>query len=293
MSFLSKIIECDIIVPMNFKQLNRKFLIKVLAITFGWLFFVLVVLSSQIYRNVNNGVYSFTNQFKNFFVTNPLQNIFDFFGDFTKMRNVYQENESLRRSLTEVEQLQARVIELQQDNLRLQHQLEIGSTYAQLTVIPARTLEKKVALNNHTLLINQGEDDGVSLHMAVIDQHGLIGKITEVGKDFSIVSLLTDPLSTNQFGVKIQLEDNKTIEAILVSYQASSNKYEVKLLEPSTQVKIDDKVITSGLGEIIPSGILIGKVSKVEESLSSKSVTILVDPITDFNHLEYVSVLSK
>lgn len=277
------------------KQRNqlKNFLLKISAIVLSWVIFLLVLQPSSTYQSVNRQFYTPFNYLQYLFTTNPVKVLSSFVQDFNHLKSVQQENQQLRINLFEVSQLQAKVVELQQDNLRLQQQLDLTETLTQTKIINANTISKEIELHNQLLIINKGESQGISLHMAVVDHNGLIGKIVETTPNTATVALLTNAQLKNQFALKVQISSSETVEAILDSYDPNTNQYLVNLLDSSSIVKVGDKVVTSGLGSIVPSGILVGEVGQIHNSPATLSVVLRVTPASDFSHLEYVSVISK
>ena len=58
-------------------------------------------------------------------------------------------------------------------------------------------------------------------------------------------------------------------------------------------VNIGDRVYTSGLGGIFPSGILIGTVSEITTDSYDLAKVIKVKPSADFSDINYVSILKR
>ena len=61
----------------------------------------------------------------------------------------------------------------------------------------------------------------------------------------------------------------------------------------SSDVLIDDIVVTSGLGGIFPKGLPIGKISRIGEGLGELFIDIDITPAVDFSKLEEVLVILK
>jgi rod shape-determining protein MreC len=60
---------------------------------------------------------------------------------------------------------------------------------------------------------------------------------------------------------------------------------------PDADVQPGDTVISSGLGSVVPKGILVGEVKNVFEDPDKFSLSLEVDPFVDFGRLEEVFVL--
>ena len=107
--------------------------------------------------------------------------------------------------------------------------------------------------------------------MAVVGSNGLIGKIIEVGSNYSIVSLITGNSLNNRTSVSIS--DNNYY-GILSGYDTCSGNLIVETVSKNSDIKIGDKVYTNGLGGIIPEGIYIGEVINIEKDNLDLSIVL-------------------
>ena len=135
-----------------------------------------------------------------------------------------------------------------------------------------------------SITINKGKKDGIKKNMAVIDSEGLIGKISEVGNNYSVVSLLTN--SNNKVAVNIN-----DYYGILDGYE--SGYLIVRNIVKDNDIKIGDKVYTNGLGGIYPSGIYIGDVSEIIDDDLELSKVLKLKLNNNYNRIKYVNVIRK
>jgi len=135
-----------------------------------------------------------------------------------------------------------------------------------------------------SITINKGKKDGIKKNMAVIDSEGLIGKISEVGNNYSVVSLLTN--SNNKVAVNIN-----NYYGILDGYE--SGYLIVRNIVKDNDIKIGDKVYTNGLGGIYPSGIYIGDVSEIIDDDLELSKVLKLKLNNNYNRIKYVNVIRK
>ncbi len=106
------------------------------------------------------------------------------------------------------------------------------------------------------LTINVGSKQGIKPDMAVIAPEGLAGVIETVEEKTSQVLLLSSP------SVKV----GAMVARPAPSYGITSGlKFDALTMEVpgSAPVEVDDKVLTSGLSDVIPGGIVIGVVTDV------------------------------
>ena len=140
------------------------------------------------------------------------------------------------------------------------------------------------------LTINKGKKDNIKKNMAVIDNNGLIGKIIEVGDNYSIVSLVTSNLDNNKTSVSI---GNNNYFGILSGYNKNTRTLIVDTVSKNSNIKIGDKVYTNGLGKIIPEGICIGEVIDIKLDELELSKVLSIKTSINYDDIKYVGVISK
>ena len=136
------------------------------------------------------------------------------------------------------------------------------------------------------ILINKGEKDGIDLKSAVIlSDNFLIGQVIETGDSFSKVRLITD----NNSRINVVLRDLKA-QGIL---EMENGNLVVKFIPQGENIEKGQMVFTSGLAEVFPSGILIGRISGVISSDASISQKAEIELAADFKYLNRVFVILK
>ena len=199
---------------------------------------------------------------------------------------IKRENDGLR---SEVEDLREQIIKarLERDELE-----ELRSLSYALNYVPEEDNYRHVAANIisknpgnwfDTFVIDIGEENGVKLDSIVVSSNGLVGRVFEVGGNWSKVISIID----NNSSVSFQIMRNKNFKGIItgsVSYELSGY-----LFDPLAEVIVGDKLLTSGLG-IYPPGILIGEVIEVSRTTDQLLKTVTVEPSVNFKRLNKVLV---
>ncbi|RRN76777.1 rod shape-determining protein MreC [Pseudoxanthomonas sp. SGD-10] len=158
----------------------------------------------------------------------------------------------------------------------------------QYEYIKADVINKSVTARNNYLTINKGAVHGIKKGMGVIGPSGVVGIVWNVSQDFaSIQSILHEDTritsaieNTTYFGPLLWDGENPK----LVTLTDIPNQLHVK---PGT------KVITSGLGEIFPKGILIGHIVKSGVKGGGNFLDISVKISTDFYALQHVYIIKN
>lgn len=209
----------------------------------------------------------------------------------TDLFKTYQENERLNQR---VDDLAATKVELQtvrKENEALKNQLELGKTLTDYQVVNATVVSRSPNNWQSELIINQGAKAGIKKDMAVMGGGSLIGRVSEVDTTNAKVELLSDNSQTNnRFAIRITNKDNETVDGIITKFNQTKNLIEMKNVTSNTKIKKGDKVATSGLGGVTPSGLYIGEVDSIEDDDYGLTKTVYIKPAADFNNVPVVSV---
>ena len=205
---------------------------------------------------------------------------------------------SLRREYAELsgriaryEQLERTSAEIRQENNRLREQLGFsqGLRYQH---IPAELIGRDPDNLFSAFVINKGTYAGVAVDMPVIAYQngiqGLVGKIVYAGAFESLVMPLYDASC---------FVSSRLMESRYEGIVKGQGTLEIPLLmrfirkRARDEINIGDMVVSSGLGGVYPSGINIGRVSRINYQENEISMEVELEPSIDFSRLEYVFVI--
>ena len=201
-----------------------------------------------------------------------------------------QTNEELRRRIAELEELEREYQDAIREKERLENLLGLAEERPELTYEDAQVTRRTSSNWESNLTISKGSGDGVALNDCVIDQYGnLVGVVTEVGSNWALVSTVLDP--DVELGGRVARTDD---EAILEGDFALMFEGLLKLsyLPEDTQLVSGDQVITSGLGEVFPEGLVVGNVTGLFTEADGISRYAQVEPAADLDSVRYVYVIT-
>ncbi|MBP1890478.1 rod shape-determining protein MreC [Clostridium moniliforme] len=138
-------------------------------------------------------------------------------------------------------------------------------------------------------IVDKGKNDGIEKGMIVIAANGLVGQVTSVASNWSIIkSILNENVA-----VSVKVDSTKENTGILRGYRESdgTSVCKVENLPMDSNIKVGDTIVTSGLGQIYPKDIMIGKVESVEEDKVNVMKNAVVKPNVDFNKLEELFIV--
>lgn len=195
-----------------------------------------------------------------------------------------RENEQLFKKNQELLAENARLRDVKSENNLLREQLGL---------IPKNkyNLESAIIIgqdfvgSENWVVIDKGEKDDVKKDMPVIVSNGiLIGKIEEVFPRTSKVSLITNPQSSLNAVV------SETEARGIVKGEFGLGLLFNMVLQTDV-IKAGDEVITSGIGENMPRGLLIGKIQNIQISNDGLFQKASVIPYAKFSKLRLVFVI--
>lgn len=138
--------------------------------------------------------------------------------------------------------------------------------------------------------INAGSAVGVSAGDPVVTADGLVGIVEEVGLTYSKVRTVLHPDLKASASISRTDESGYTGGSLTL---AEEGLLRINYLERSSSVVSGDFVVTSGLGGVFPSGLLIGRVTAVSPDSDGMTLYGLVQPFVDIPNLKRVMVITS
>ncbi len=217
----------------------------------------------------------------------PVRDLFGWFSDTLHAKG--QRNELLKQN----EQLRRELV-AEQAEKRNYHQLASLVHLDQLGVsdyhpVTATVVGKNPELWYQTVNIDKGESAGIRVNDPVINAEGLVGRVATVVPDGAQVDLITD----SSMGVSARIGAN-TATGLLQPKVGEPNDLLLQYLPANYRPNPGEYVVTSGTvsneESLYPPGILIGRVTSVNEESAYESVN--VQPIANLHNLDIVQVLT-
>lgn len=230
----------------------------------------------------------------------PMQKGLDYVGESISINS--DDTKTKEQLIAENEQLQEQIDELstQLTNTRLQQSeldtlrelYDLDQTYADYKTTGAHVIGKGTSNWFNTFTIDKGSKDGIKVDMNVIAGSGLVGIVTDVGKNYAVVRAIIDDTS-NVSGMILSNNDNCIVSGNLKS-MTESNMITFSNLEDSEhKVSTGDSVVTSNISDKYLPGLLIGYVTDITEDNNNLTKSGEITPVVDFKHLQDVLVITQ
>ncbi|MBC8282983.1 MAG: rod shape-determining protein MreC [Nitrospinae bacterium] len=220
--------------------------------------------------------------FQNLF-TQSVQSVSDGINHYFDLVNVSKENDRLK---SEVERL---INEKNEFIERISRQKRIAGLMSyqedrKKDSLVASVIGRDATQWSKVVFINKGTRDGVKTHLAVVTNSGVIGQIIHAGLTTSKVLLTIDSRSAVD-----ALFQASRVSGVVVG--TGEEECQVKFVPNTADVKVGDRVLSSGLGGVFPKGLIIGTVSQVVRKKQGLFQEITLTPSSDLSNLEEVLVL--
>lgn len=209
---------------------------------------------------------------------------------FESKQKLQEENEALR---AEIESLKAQNSALVSDSYELaalRELYEVGEKYSDYPMIAASVISKDTNGYYSSFVVNKGSADGVKKDMNVIAGNGLVGIVTEVGKNHCRIRAIIDDTSYVS-GMFLKTSDTCDVKGDLELLDEGYIR--VEGISLNAQVEENYEIVTSYISDKYLPGILIGYISNIEIDASNMAKTAYLLPVVDFEHIENVLIITQ
>ena len=139
---------------------------------------------------------------------------------------------------------------------------------------------------NLTVILDKGFQNGAQNGQVIVDHLGVIGQITHAYPWSSEATLITD----KDHSIPVQILRNG-----LRSVASGTGKYktlELNYMANNVDIQEGDQIVTSGIGDVYPSGLPVALVSKIKRDISSAFAYIICTTIAGVDRNKQVLILS-
>jgi len=224
-------------------------------------------------------------------VSKPTNFVAGFVENIQDLNNTYEENKELKSRIENLASLESQVQGLKKDNKELRDVLGEKKTLRDYEPLPATVIGRNPDRWHEMIIIDKGKLNGIEKNMAVVTAKGLIGKVKSVTQFSSTVQLLSSMDPKNRISAIIQGKEDEY--GLVEGYDKEKKLLMVKAIPSGAKIEKGQTVITSGLGDVFPKGLMIGKVVEVKQDQYGLNLTALVKPGADFYDIKTVMVTKR
>jgi rod shape-determining protein MreC len=204
-------------------------------------------------------------------------------GFFVRHRLLQKERDAL---LTERARLLVSVNaakELVRENAELRTLLQLQSRPGQ-QVVHAALLYQGHDWFAQRITLDQGGGAGLRRGLPVVDATGLVGQVSRVYPGSSDVTLVSSPGQLTP--VLVERTGQRGLAA-----GSGNGQMELRYMPAQTDIRVGDRLLTSGIDRLYPAGIPVARVSRVSRSQSSPYLRVECLPLAGLDRSRAVLVL--
>jgi rod shape-determining protein MreC len=219
------------------------------------------------------------------FFTSSVNSISDVFRHYLFLVSTSKENERL---IFEVDRLLNKNNELIEKNKYLERVGKLTAYFKkkEKIIITAKVIGRDATQWSKMLFIDKGTNDNVKKNLVVMTNAGVVGHVIHSSLKSSKVLLITDSRSAIDSVFQGTREPGVTVGT-------GGGMCETKFVAIEAEVKIGDKVISSGLGGVFPKGLMIGFVVDIVKKKQDLFQNVTIAPSANLSHLEEVAIVLK
>ena len=203
---------------------------------------------------------------------------------YVSLQDVRGDNERLR---SEIGALQ---LELQQERALAQEARTLQALLDLKKATPLSTISAAIIAGGaspdfRTLTIDKGTRQGIQGDMAVVAPAGVVGRVITPSLRAAKVQLLID-----RNAAVAGLVERSRAQGVVVG--TGENRLEMEYVAGTADIRVGDRVVTSGIDGIYPKGFLIGQIESVQRGAGDYS-KVVVRPAVELSALETVLVVGS
>jgi rod shape-determining protein MreC len=239
------------------------------------------------YFDLTRGVLSSVNMPLNGMLTVPVR-MGTFFQDYWPNEKLRQRVEALE---TENQWLLARVekydaLEVEKNRLLVLFSASQARGDANIKLVRIIRTELQGPYDQR-IVIDHGSRDDVILSQPVIDANGIIGQVSKIAYDHSVVTAITD--ASHATPVEVLRNGLRAI----ARGTGESQVLQIPFLSFQADIEEGDVLVTSGLGEVYPAGYPVAEVSRIQGVAGEPFLTIEARPFAELNKVKNILLLDQ
>jgi len=212
------------------------------------------------------------------FVTRPVVGFIDGVSNIAGLRD---ENNRLQSRVNELENQLQETTALERQLAELQAINDLDPP-EELAAVTARIYSGGPSGFDHVRYVDKGSADGLVAGQAVVDENGLVGRLSVVANNSAQIRLITDPVVS--VGVRVQ-ETNQTG----IATGQGDGPLRLEMFQATSPVEQGAVVLTEG--SRFPPGIIVGYVAEAAESDVGFALRTTVDPAVNLSELDFVKIV--
>ena len=207
-----------------------------------------------------------------------------FYANFLNREEIINQNQRLKEENLNLKSQMQQIYRLESENKRL-YELIDSKPKTENTYLFADIVSTSKILNKHQILINRGSSDGVKLGSSIVNAEGIVGHVIRDQIFASEVLLISD------LEHAIPVEIVRTGLRSIAIGTGEFNNLRINTLPINSDLKKEDIIITSGLGDRYPEGFPGGTITEISREVGNPFLEIEILPVANLKTINEVWVI--
>ena len=216
--------------------------------------------------------------------------VYDNIEEQRKIHSAITENIELNKKIDELTQENTKLMADNGELARLRELYKLDESYSDYPKVGARVVAKDSTKWFSTFTIDKGSDDGIAVDMNVIGYGGLIGIVTDVGKNYATVRAVIDDISRVS-AMSLRTGALCRVEGNLEQY--NEGRLILRDVKSDADVNEGDMIVTSNVSTKYLPNILIGYARDLKDDSSRLTKSGYIIPVVNFDTISEVLVITK
>ncbi len=210
---------------------------------------------------------------------------------FRSVKELRAENEELKAKVNELTVLNQTLTQDKYELDGLRRLYELDAKYMDYEKVAARVIASDTNNWFYSFIVDKGSEDGIVVGMNVMAGNGLVGIVSETGKNWSRIRSIIDD-NSNVSGMSIETHDTCIVSGDL-KLMKEKGLIRVEMISMDASFTNDSEIVTSHISDKYLQGILIGYIQEIEIDSSNMTKTAKLIPAVDFARLDEVLIVTE
>lgn len=210
---------------------------------------------------------------------------------FRDVKDLRKENSQLKLRIDELTTTNQQLTQEKYELDGLRRLYELDAKYIDYKKVAARIIASDTNNWFYNFIVDKGTDDGIQIGMNVLAGSGLVGIVSETGKNWSRVRSIIDD-DSNVSGMSLETHDTCIVEGDL-KLMKEKGFIRVEMISMDAGFTDNSEIVTSHISDRYLQGILIGYISDIKVDSSNMTKTAYLMPAVNFERLDEVLIITE
>ncbi len=223
-------------------------------------------------------------------ITKTEESIEGFSMYFKEFDVAHEENKALKAKIKELESKLSQSEALREENKWLYEYLGLRRLHPDYVMEKATVVGRESGNYMTVMTLDCGRANGIEVNMPAVTGDGIVGYVSEVGLTWCKVSTVIETASA----VGAYVERSGEVGLVEGDYQLKNDGFcRMSYLSADSDIRVGDRIISSGIGSVYPRGLVIGEVTELVPDEAGRTLNATVKPAADLRDVVSVMVIKE